>query len=105
MAVSSFNEIRSLYEKHGWVLRRVQASPALMQELAGLGEAVLLAPSDLDTAWFSRPPQPGPVPWELRYLGEPPFALVQSFDEADPEFEQGLMEMDSRLREAVAGKA
>jgi hypothetical protein len=60
--------------------------------------------SDIDAAWFSRPPKQGGVAWELRYLGEPAFALLENIDEADAYFEDSLKAVETRLKDAIAAK-
>lgn len=72
--------ILSLYQKHGWNLRRVLLSDELrvhltdqVQNLFGGAELVT---SKLNAAWFSRLSKHGEA-WELRNFGEPPFALVE----------------------------
>jgi len=60
--------------------------------------------SAVDAAWFSRPPKSGGVPWELRYLGDLPFALLENIDENDAEFENSLKAVEARLGESVIAK-
>ena len=101
-------ELIETYAKHGWILRRVLLSPPLDKALDKhkyqlFGEAPITN-SDLDAAWFSRPPKSGDVPWEIRYLGNIPFALLQSMDESGAEFEDHVKGLESRLRDAIAAK-
>lgn len=108
IASDNIREIIATYAKHGWNLRRVLLSARLSERLGddknGLfGEAPVLA-SDIDAAWFSRPPKPGGVAWEIRYLGEPAFALLEKADEDDAEFETILADVQSRLHDAIAAK-
>ena len=101
-------EIVETYSKHGWVLRRVLLSAELKQQLgdgiAALFGEVPVSVSDIDAAWFSRPPKPGGVAWEVRHLSESPYALLEVLDENGPDFEVSLQKLESRLRENVTGK-
>lgn len=105
MTTDSFREIVELYKKHGWMLRRVLLSEetltAVGSDIRSSYSGVDVVASDLDMAWFSRPPADGPIAWELRYLGEPPFALVQNFDDEDVDLESGLAEVEARMAETV----
>lgn len=80
MKSGNIEAILSLYQKHGWNLRRVLLSDELrvrltdrLQKLFGGTELVT---SQLNAAWFSRLSKHGEA-WELRNFGEPPFALVE----------------------------
>ncbi len=101
-------EIFALYQKHGWVLRRVllsaDARSALASLITSLPADVAVIDSEIDAAWFSRPPASGGVAWEIRYLGEPAFALVENIDADSPDFESALRSVKSRLSDAVAIK-
>ena len=99
----SIREIVGTYEKHGWVPRRFLFSSDLAAKQPLVGD-VPIHPSDIDAAWFSRPPKQGGVPWELRYLGEPAYALLENIDEAEEDFEDSLMAVQLRLKDAIAGK-
>lgn len=72
-----------------------------MPELSNL---VPIIDSEIDAAWFSRPPKPGGVAWELRYLGVTPFALVEQADEDSDDFEAMLASVERRLQSVVAAK-
>ena len=104
----AISEIFATYKKHGWIGRRVLLSPTLKADLdtdvKTLFGDLSVVDSDINAAWFSRPPQSGGVAWEIRYLGDVPFALLERLDENDPEFEASLRLVESRLREAVAAK-
>ncbi len=101
-------EIIAMYQKHGWVLRRVllsiESGSALAGLIATLPAGVAVIDSDIDAAWFSRPPTSGGVAWEIRFLGEPPFSLVENIDANSPDFDSDLRSVESRLRDAVAVK-
>ena len=105
--VKALSEIIAVYEKHGWMLRRILERGPDKHRPAGELEKVFkvpMLPSSIDAAWFSRPPAGGPVAWEIRYLGERPFALLESLDENDPNFEESLAEIEGRLQTSVAVK-
>lgn len=95
----------AVYRKHGWVLRRLLLSAELKRRVIGdlshLIDGVQVTDSDFDAAWFSRPPKPGGVAWEIRYLSEAPYALVEKMDENSIDFEETLRAVESRLRETV----
>ena len=97
-------EILSLYQKHGWNLRRVLLSDALrvninefLQPLFG-GAEIVSTPL-LNALWFSRASGKAGEAWELRHLSETPFALVQVFsDEWDEDArEEARNELQTRL--------
>lgn len=100
-----------MYKRHGWRLARVLAAPETLAELreaAGPGgaaafEGVEAAESEVDAMWFTRPSQGGREAWELRLVGEPPYALFELFepDEEEEDREDVRREMEARLREHV----
>lgn len=98
-------EIIAVYEKHGWILRRVLLSPALKkrvsENIAHFIVGMKVIDSDMDAAWFSRPQKQGGVPWEIRHLSETPFALLENIDDESAEFEASLRSVESRLRETL----
>jgi hypothetical protein len=100
--------IIATYQKHGWILRRVLLSAELKKHLGKqvelLFNGINLVDSNIDAAWFSRPPKSGGVAWEIRYLGNIPLALLEKADEEDPVFENSLKSVESRLREIVGAK-
>lgn len=103
----ALKEIIALYEKHGWLLRRVLSKDPVDPAAAGKSAGIINVPykkADIDAAWFSRPPGDGPIAWELRYLGEKPFALLESLNENDPHFEESLAKIEGRLQTAVGAK-
>ena len=97
--------IIAVYQKHGWLLRRVLLSTALKKyagdNILPLINGVQIIASDIDAAWFSRPPQPGGVAWEIRHLSETPYALLENIDETSTEFEDTVRAVESRLRETT----
>ena len=101
-------ELVNTYKKHGWLLRRVLlsagAGKTLASQIADTFEGLKIVTSNIDAAWFSRPAKPGGVSWEVRYLGDIPYALVEKLDEDDPDFEQKLAAVQSRLVDAITAK-
>lgn len=97
----AIEQILAQYAKHGWKLRRVLLSARLREaapDAIDLFNGVDLKPSDLDAIWFSRTSRPGKTAWELRHLGETPFALVTSVeDDAGQETANTILE-DTELR-------
>lgn len=106
MQTAQIAEIIALYKKHGWELRRVLLSASLRgrlaDELAALFGDADVRESDIDAAWFARPPKNGEETWELRRLSETGYALNEFFDEEDDDEirEEAFAEVESRLRDA-----
>ena len=104
----SIRELLETYSENGWILRRVLLSAALSKQLGDeklrLFGDVRIEDSDIDAAWFSRPPKPGGVAWEIRYLSDVPYALLERFDENGAEFEEQLASLGSLFRDAVTKK-
>jgi hypothetical protein len=110
-----FQEILAQYRRHGWRLARVLARPESLSEMRGAGEeaaAVIFegAPadeSDVDAMWFTRPSAEGRAAWELRLVGDTPYALFELFepDEDEEDREDVRREMEARLREYAAPSA
>ena len=101
-------EVIATYHKYGWILRRILLTKASQKTLdkskPAIFGGVAIFGSEIDAAWFSRPPQSGTVAWELRYLGDIPYALLEKVDESDPEFENILSGIELRLRETISTK-
>jgi hypothetical protein len=98
-----FLEILEQYKRHGWELRSVLARPGTLSALAsveGFGGA-LLRESDVDALWFSRPSHDGREAWELRLVGDTPYALFETFEPDEPEEDRDevRLEMEARLRD------
>ena len=98
-------EILSLYQIHGWILRRVLLSDKLRKSI-GAETNTLFADasvkiSDIDAAWFSRKTQNNDTAWEIRHLSSAPFALVVVADEDSIELDNLLLGTENRLRETV----
>lgn len=97
-----FNDVVTTYEKHGWVLRRVLLSPETRRRLTEIPASVATIDSDIDAAWFSRPPKVGEISWEIRSLGPTPFALVEFVDEDSPDFEDVLETVKQRMTDSLS---
>jgi hypothetical protein len=124
--IKKFQDTLSMYRKHGWRLARVLARAETLAELRGAAvgleessanavgagaesdrmsfEGAAVSESAVDAMWFTRPSQEGREAWELRLVGEPPYALFELFepDETEEEREDVRREMEARLREYVA---
>lgn len=74
------------------------------ERCAATFEGVGVVESEVDAMWFTRPAQGGREAWELRLVGEMPYALFELFesDEAEEEREDVRREMEARLREHAA---
>ncbi|MDT5270199.1 MAG: hypothetical protein QOH49_2385 [Acidobacteriota bacterium] len=104
-----FQEILAQYRRHGWRLARVLARPESLAELRGADDedgAVIFegAPadeSDVDALWFTRPSAEGREAWELRLVGDTPYALFELFepDEEEEDRADVRREMEARLRD------
>ena len=99
-------EIVDTYQKYGWQLRRVLLRPdtraQFEKETVSLGAAEVEETS-VDALWFSRASHNQREAWELRLLGESPFALLETFehDETEEQREEMRREMEARLRAHV----
>ncbi len=105
---ATVREIITLYQKHGWTLRRVLLSDRVRTKLskapADIFGTVEVAKSDLDAAWFSRSSRTDRTAWEIRHLSETPFALVEVIDdETDADqAAQVLKDTEVRMMEMTA---
>jgi hypothetical protein len=77
---------------------------ASKRELAEIGSDIEVRHSAIDAAWFSRPPKTGETAWELRYLGDIPFALLEYVDEDSADFESKLAAVEARMADTIAKK-
>ena len=110
--LKKFQEILAQYRRHGWRLARVLARPESLAEMGGSAEtdAALIyegAPvdeSEVDAMWFTRPSAEGREAWELRLVGDTPYALFELFepDEAEEDRADVRREMEARLRDYAA---
>ena len=108
IAAAAIGEIIRTYVKHGWILRRVLLTAKLRKSLGEtsgeLFSEVKICDNNIDAAWFSRPQLKGEIAWEIRILSETPFAMLEYADESADDFEQKLLEVETRLAETVAAK-
>ena len=98
---AAIREIVNLYVKHGWLLRRVLLSASTKQSLKSASDLfgdIPVIDSDIDAAWFSRPPVGGGVAWEIRNLSASPYALLANIDEYDSGFQDALNAVEAQLR-------
>lgn len=93
-------EIVSLYEKHGWILRRALLSKEGEPASLKISGEIEIEPSDFDALWFSRRSNPASEAWELRRLSGAPFALVAvvSTDASREELEATLSQVVEEMR-------
>ena len=104
-----FEETLAQYRRHGWRLARVLARPGTFAGAGGEGgegagfEGASVAESEVDAMWFARPSAEGREAWELRLVGETPYALFELFepDEDEEDREDVRREMEARLAERV----
>ena len=98
-----YRETITSYRKHGWQLRRVLMCERTRSDLAISAELDLdgIEPeaTSVDALWFARPSHAGREAWELRLIGDTPYALFEAFEaDCDDEFrEETLREMQARL--------
>jgi len=113
--LQQFQETSDTYRNHGWRLARVLMRPDTLAQLRSHGTAsasteahfedVSVQSAEVDAMWFARASHEGREAWELRLVGETPYALFELFeaDEADEDREDVRREMEARLREYVGG--
>lgn len=99
-----FKDIVDTYQQHGWKLRRVLVQPQTRAELGSDVSSmpdVQISEAAIDGLWFSRRSHEQRDAWELRLLGETPFALFETFeqDETEDQREEARLEMEARLRD------
>src|ERR1051325_9526588 len=105
-----FKEIINAYSKHGWQLKRAllrrETRAAISESQSEILELAPVEESVVDALWFARPSHAGREAWELRLVGETPYALFETFeaDEAEEDREEVRREMQARLTEH-AGRA
>lgn len=104
------SETIATYRKHGWQLRRVLLRPDTRAAAAESLQETPLAgarveEAEVDALWFARASHGGHEAWELRLVGEVPYALFETFeaDEPEAEREEARREMQARLCEYAAG--
>jgi len=105
MDASTIAAILSQYKKHGWTLRRVLVSDSLRVQMGIAGSDIFdsaeIVYSDIDALWFSRSSRPGAETWELRRLGNSPYAIDAFLDEemTVAARETIIMDTEERLRQ------
>ncbi len=111
IGASQIQEILTLYQKHGWTLRRVLLSDALRTRISDqletlFGAEAAFVTSEINALWFSRASAGGNETWEIRHLSQTPFALVEVFEEDDDEEirEERRAEIEAELKEKIAQK-
>ena len=109
-SVDLFMELVATYRKHGWELRNALLRPAtlavLEKEGAHLLDKVTIKETGFDALWFSRPSHNNREAWELRLLGQTPYALFETFeaDEIEDQRDDVKLEMEARMRDYVLGE-
>ena len=99
---AAVGDIITLYEKHGWKLRRALLSGDERKSLEATLNSIDIVESDLSALWFSRRSTPESEAWELRRLTGSPFALVAVVpadapsDEVEATLAQVLEEMRAK---------
>ena len=110
--LDQFRETLATYRTYGWRLARVMMRPDALAALrAATGgadfEAVAAREFPVDAMWFVRPAAGGREAWELRLVGESPYALFELFepDEAEEDREDVRREMEAKMLERAGGGA
>jgi hypothetical protein len=109
-SVDLFMELVATYRKHGWELRGALLRPATLAVLdkqeTQLLDKVPVKEAGFDALWFSRPSHNKREAWELRLLGQTPYALFETFeaDETEEERDDVKLEMEARMRDYVLGE-
>jgi hypothetical protein len=104
-------EIIAAYRRHEWRLERVLLREETLAEATQAGSELLaetpVRAAPFDALWFARPSHAGREAWELRLVGETPYALFETFeaDEMEEEREEVRREMEARLRDHAARSA
>ena len=103
ISVKQIQDILSLYQKHGWQLRRILLTPKSKKHFGSsldifFGVEITEAP--IDAVWFSRASGKDKEAWELRRLSETPYALVEVFESGTEESEGAEIrrEMEAKLQ-------
>jgi len=100
---AEFEALVATYAQHGWLLRRLVLEDTSTAP-GGIPANISVTNGVVDAAWFSRPPQPGPIAWEIRYLGASQYALVEHLDENSVDFDEKLHQTEQQLSDAVRAK-
>lgn len=102
-------EIIAAYRRHDWRLERVllkaETRAELKEAASRIFEETIVRDAPYDALWFARPSAAGREAWELRFAGETPYALFETFeaDEAEEDREEVRREMEARLTEYAGG--
>ncbi len=106
--LDQFQETLATYRKYGWQLARVMMRPDTLAELRAAGgdtQFETIAPREFpfDAMWFMRPSEGGREAWELRLVGDTPYALFELFepDEAEEDREDVRREMEAKMKERM----
>jgi len=106
--LEQFRETLATYRKYGWQLARVLIRPETLAELrAATGgenfESVAAREFPFDAMWFVRPAGGGREAWELRLVGDSPYALFELFeaDEEEEDREDVRREMEAKIKERL----
>ena len=105
MDLKAVADIFATYRKYGWIPRRLTLTKAAKLSLEGFEPDLPVFDSEIDAAWFSRPPASGKIAWELRYLGKTPFALLEDIDESESDLEVRLRSVEERLKAAIRSRS
>ena len=104
-----FVETIASYRKHGWQVQRLLMCKATADAFGTTGESgiegIVPEVTLVDALWFSRPSHNGRVAWELRLVGETPYALFEAFEaDCTAELREEMMcDMQKRLIEYATG--
>ena len=107
-SVDLFMELVATYRKHGWELRSALLRPATLAVLdkqeTQLLDKLPVKEAGFDALWFSRPSHNSREAWELRLLGQTPYALFETFeaDETEEQRDDLKLEMEARMREYLS---
>ena len=111
--LEQFRDTAATYRRHGWRLERVLMRGDTLAQLRGTPgdearfEEVAAREAPVDAMWFARASSSGREAWELRLVGDVPYALFELFepDEAEEDREDVRREMEARLRDYAAPTA
>ncbi|HEV2801648.1 MAG TPA: hypothetical protein VGW12_14335 [Pyrinomonadaceae bacterium] len=106
--LEQFNETLATYRKYGWQLARVLMRAETLEDLrAATGDvrldSIAAREFPFDAMWFVRPSAGGREAWELRLVGDSPYALLELFepDEAEEDREDVRREMEAKMKERL----
>ncbi len=106
--LAAIREIVSVYERNGWVLRsfalRRQTRERLGPAIAEAFPTFPVVDSVTDAAWFSRPSNGQRNVWEIRHLGETPYALLTTIDRSKEGGDQIRQKFEAKLEAALESR-